>query len=457
MDFSEAEQRLASLKQQLAMRQITPEDFSSQVALIRLQDGSGSWWQLNEDGKWFFWNGSSWEMRVPPVVRPLTISPPVSGSQPKKGTQAASGGKSPPKTLLQLFILLVPAMIKAWFRNIPLMIVLSILTFVIHTFSVVYLNEGFGLDSSNPILSMVLVLKGNFVSGILFWTFLTGIGTSLTLEIFRSGFSKVKSNISMIPSWVKESLNGSGAASKPIVLGCAAAALFLGSILNNRLVSLQLCITMIMSLMSRQHGLMAVVMPLAWSDARRLFNRPQGVIFNPAWVGTCLLGTLAGFGLAVILPFTSYLGEIGAVVIGGIAVIGIFLDQKNKPSIGSFMFFPLMTLLFAWLAKEAYADDGGWKESGATIDGWIKSSGALVAVGIGVPPAVAVNVGVAVGVVMGSDIIPPTEQQPAGSPPDIEYTYPDGKRTVLVFHPEHGGYINILTGGKTSTVRFPSG
>ncbi|TAN43570.1 MAG: hypothetical protein EPN25_00330 [Nitrospirae bacterium] len=33
------------------------------------------------------------------------------------------------------------------------------------------------------------------------------------------------------------------------------------------------------------------------------------------------------------------------------------------------------------------------------------------------------------------------------TPPDIDYTYPDGKRTVLVYDPKHGGYINQLTGG----------
>jgi hypothetical protein len=48
--------------------------------------------------------------------------------------------------------------------------------------------------------------------------------------------------------------------------------------------------------------------------------------------------------------------------------------------------------------------------------------------------------------VSGAPPQPPGQPLPQ-SPPDIEYTYPDGKRTVLVFNPEHGGYINQLTGG----------
>lgn len=46
-----------------------------------------------------------------------------------------------------------------------------------------------------------------------------------------------------------------------------------------------------------------------------------------------------------------------------------------------------------------------------------------------------------------SDLQPRDTVKETLPPPDIEYTYPDGRNTVLVYHPEYGGYINIITGG----------
>jgi hypothetical protein len=44
---------------------------------------------------------------------------------------------------------------------------------------------------------------------------------------------------------------------------------------------------------------------------------------------------------------------------------------------------------------------------------------------------------------VATTLVPP----PGGPPPDIEWTGPDGVTRVLVWHPEHNAYVNILTGG----------
>jgi hypothetical protein len=43
--------------------------------------------------------------------------------------------------------------------------------------------------------------------------------------------------------------------------------------------------------------------------------------------------------------------------------------------------------------------------------------------------------------------LPPPPPPPPGPPAEIDYTYPDGRRTSLVFDPKYGGYVNALTGG----------
>lgn len=407
MDFNEAKKRLGLLKQQLSQGQINGETFAAQVALLRLQDGAGSWWQLSQDGQWLFWDGKAWLVRVPPVTRPEAA--PVEHRQPQSAGQSQPAATpSAPKSLAQLVTMLIPLFIKSWLKSIPLMVLMSALIFAVHTFLVVYVNEGFALDSSNWLLSMVLVLKGNFVPGILFWTFFSAISTYLLIQIFRSGFSKVYNDATLVPSWVRQSVDHSGAASTAIVLGCASSALLVGSVINNRLVSLQLMVMMIISLMSRQQGLMVIALPLAWSDVNRFLNRPHAGYFNPAWVGACLFGALLGFATAVLMPYAPFLG-IGIAVVLGVIAIKMLSNQRYSPPMAMLMLLPIGAAMISWLVDDAYADDGGWSESGGTFQGWVKSQGAVTAVGIGLPPTAAANVGVAAGAAISSvpDIAPP--------------------------------------------------
>jgi hypothetical protein len=103
--------------------------------------------------------------------------------------------------------------------------------------------------------------------------------------------------------------------------------------------------------------------------------------------------------------------------------------------------------------EPAWADDGGWAECGRSLETWIQCGGTDKAIF----NSILAGLGAWLGWILGGLQIP-SASVPSSSvisttpgattlPQDIEYTYPDGRHTTLVYDPDKGGYINILTGG----------
>ena len=99
--------------------------------------------------------------------------------------------------------------------------------------------------------------------------------------------------------------------------------------------------------------------------------------------------------------------------------------------------------------EPAWADDGGWAECGRSLETWIQCGGtdqAILNSGLA-------GLGAWLGWILGglnnpfitSSSVPSIPQGNLSE--DIEYTYPDGRQTTLVYDPDKGGYINLLTGG----------
>lgn len=59
--FTVAEELYRDLHKKLSTGAMDRQAFSKEVEALRLQDQSGSWWQVREaDGNWLTWNGSQW-------------------------------------------------------------------------------------------------------------------------------------------------------------------------------------------------------------------------------------------------------------------------------------------------------------------------------------------------------------------------------------------------------------
>lgn len=69
MHFDEARQRFDQLTTRWRQGQITQEQYVASVNELRVQDPSGTWWQLDPaSGGWIFWNGSQWVPGAPPTA-----------------------------------------------------------------------------------------------------------------------------------------------------------------------------------------------------------------------------------------------------------------------------------------------------------------------------------------------------------------------------------------------------
>ena len=57
--------------------------------------------------------------------------------------------------------------------------------------------------------------------------------------------------------------------------------------------------------------------------------------------------------------------------------------------------FPILIILGGSLGlDQLWADDGGWREAGGTFDSWLKSEGAIIAILVGISPALGAILGI---------------------------------------------------------------
>jgi len=383
MSFQKIETRYKSLKNQLDTRRITPQQFTSQVSQLRIKDKRGNWWQIRaEDGNWITWNGTAW----------------VAASLPVKSRSAVRQAVAAPQTLVQLFIMVLKNMFKRGLIMIPLAIGLALLTMIVHTFLLVGPNGGFGSGVS-PILDSVLALQGKVISGTLFWTLLTGLAMAIFARIRQVGIAGTFRGIQASPAWVRDSFQGVGFSAPGMLLVSAALTLLAGTLIDNRLVSLQFVVAAVGALIAQQQSFSYLVMSVAWSDSQRLLKRAP-TRFNPAWAGVGITGIIFGFGGATILPFAPFLGCAGSIILVGVA-LALILMQKNKPGMGITILILGILLSLALVTTPVFADDGGWDEAGGTFSSWVGSEGAITAVAHGVPP----SVGAGFGALVGSSLI----------------------------------------------------
>jgi len=305
---------------------------------------------------------------------------------------------APQQTLAQLFSTLIKSMLKGLLKRIPLAIGLSVITMVVHTYLLVVTNEGFN-GGQSPILDSILALRGRMISGTLFWALLAGLSATFFARLRQSGISGTMRGLRAAPAWIKSALSQNQVFGMGILLAGAGFTLLMGTWLNNRLVSLQLCLVGIGALIAQHESFSYMLMNAAWGDSQRLLKRGPKP-FNPAWAGAIIAGMILGFGGATILPFIRFLGCAGSLILIGIA-IALILMQKNKPTAGIAVILLGTLISFALAATPVLADDGGWIEAGGTFSDWIGSDGAIIAVAHGVPP----SVGTLIGVIAGSSVV----------------------------------------------------
>jgi hypothetical protein len=331
-------------------------------------------------------------------------------------------------------------MIKAWFMNIPKMIGLMLLALFVHTYLLVVVNEGFSYSSTWA--SGILALEGQVTSGTLFWTLLGGLASTAYYKLRRREMKKTLENIHSMPTWIRGSMKGAAGLALPILLVGGAAAMLISFLFNNALISLQLALIMAGAMVAQQQSLFVLALRLGWSDWNHSFKKDQYMQFNIAWAGAAITGATLGFFLSTVLPLGSSLGYILILLVLGFVAIQV-MKQKGSRSVG------ILLILFYTLALifiPAFADDGGWSEAqyggGNPYLNWLNSQGAIIAILMGLPPAIGAAIGAGLGAA-AAGMTPAGPPSPPGEPPDeLELTDYRGVHRYVHRDPATGQYIS---------------
>lgn len=386
MTFEEAERTYAQLRQALAARQLSPQEFATRVAALRVQDASGAYWQLRAmDGVWLRWDGRVWLPGTPPhraspaPVRPYQGEAVPYAAPRERRSRPQPAAIKPPENLWQLAVLLLKGMVKGSAIGIPIALITSALVWALHTYLLVVVNEGFALDLSKPLLGLILAVQGRELSAVAFWGLLGALAWGFLLRVARMGLGKTMQDLISVPGWLRGALQQTGLLGLvPLLLGVGPAWVF-GHLLNNRLACLQFALMTFGLLMDKENSLPAMVVWLGSGDVCRLLEPGKPVRrLSPAWGGVWALGAALGFLGVLLSGLPLCTGHLLFLLILALPVL--VMARKASPGVATLVLLVILVGGLALLPPTVLADDGGWVEAGGTFGDWIKSQGAALAV-----------------------------------------------------------------------------
>ncbi len=173
------------LQLNLAEGKISNTDFERKVNEIVAESQDGAKWKVDIEGQWYKSINDEWI---------------------KKDLNQEETARAP-ESLFQFLILIV----KSFFLNIPRLVkrllIISALALIVHTYLVIYPNGGFAPSSESEFLNNVLALKGNKISGTIFWTIISYVITTAFYKIRLLGFKRFFSGVVKGPIRAIKSMN----------------------------------------------------------------------------------------------------------------------------------------------------------------------------------------------------------------------------------------------------------
>lgn len=441
MDFNEVSQSYMVLRQQLASGAITREHYQQQVAKLRFMTPDGVWWQIDPaTGGWLTWNGQTW---IPATAAGQFVQQHIVVETSQ--TTSAKVGRSSrrllpkqepaPQTLWQLAAL----MLRSWLENLPSTIVSSIViacaTWFFHTWLLVGPNNTM-LYPTKPILGWMIDTMQNPRGGVAFWAVVSYFVASFLGRLFSAPIASAK-GIVLSPSWlVRAFLHLRAKALIPFLLG-GTVAVVIGSTMRNYMSAWAYAAGFLLVTMALDMSFEHMVLRLALSDLRRFLKvrlAPYGAESDYAFL--LFPGLALGFASSAMVRTPARWARFtfwGALVIVLFAVGWSMWRRKAARATGVLLLVLAVVCTVVIALTPVLADDGGWAESGRTIQGLTRNAGWPMTKKLGIPPAeaallaglLATNLGAAYGYMKKHGIDPTKLGLPDTPPPPGMNVAPD--------------------------------
>jgi hypothetical protein len=291
--------------------------------------------------------------------------------------------------LLRLVFL---ATVKALIRRIPLLVVTFLIGLSIHSFLLVYSNDGF--DRWPTLLSDFLSTRGNEIGSMIIW----GVGSALVITAVKQA-KRVGGSVEYLDRfkhalmWVRESYTSLGETALPLLLSRAMLALGITCFFRNNLIGLIMLGCMVSALWSQSESFWFYFLRIIWNDIqrnparhyhkRRLSTQVQKPFDTAkACVGTA--GAALGFLLGFLWPGIYFFGFtyfVITLILSRFSAMWYSARQKRQQQPATLVSALALALLaILTMTLPVYADDGGWAECGGTWDAWVQSEGSKKAI-----------------------------------------------------------------------------
>lgn len=359
-----------------------------------------------------------------------------------------------PRTTKELLKYIAKKIPERILKALPMTIIIGGISWLVHTFLLVYTNEGFNPDTW--LGKNFLNVKGYLVSSTLLWLMIGAIIPLAVSFLIRGGnpFKSIAGIVKMPTDIIKKNKESSNAFLPVILISCSIALLF-DKLLSGvaGLVAGGILMGSVIAFVTGRGSIFIQVFRMIFSDIQTFILKKQRfrldsnsiyLIIGSSGIVLFLFGILGTFQvfpfifgkLGAFIPFMAGFFNVILLIISFILywlwlvllVAGILLYSKNKPVPRQMIFFAALFLSVIAADRifglQIMADDGGWQEAGGTFGGWIGSEGFFPAVMSGIPPAAAGLIGSYVSSILGglfagfgpSDIDIPAEPVTGNSP-----------------------------------------
>lgn len=312
--------------------------------------------------------------------------------------------KEAPDTTLKLLWWIIKGVFinlrRTFVYQIIKMVLIFIIVLAIHTFLVVYINEGFNAVPSQHFVHL-MALEDYNTGAAVFWAFACFFISNLFSRVIKDGPVTFSKEMVMFPVYLVQYLASSRQTGLRLMLIPAGVALLLSLATANEYLILVFAFIALFSFTLQKRSLLAYLFTVVWSDWQRLFFRkkPRKEV-QPGIFSLMVFGIFLGLLISFFLPLKPY-SAIGLFLV--FIMLGIMF--RNKTVSISTAIYSLILITTAAVILDSplvLAHDGGWTEAGGTFGDWLRSAGAFAAVTKGLIVAVCGAVGSTVGGLVGS-------------------------------------------------------